>query len=79
MPKNILPEHEPKNLEETFVYSTGEFAECIQAISKAQRFGLEGVDPRLPPEERRTNREQILLELIDAERAIRYLRRDLGE
>jgi hypothetical protein len=74
MPKKIKKQYVPFTDNEKLAYLVGECAEVIQAIAKAQRFGLDNFNPELPPSERELNRDWILRELIDLERGISYVR-----
>lgn len=77
MPKNIKPEYEPKTLDQKLGYLVEEAGEVQAAVGKAIRWGLESSSPELPPEEQVTNRDWILAELVDLERAIGYVRAEL--
>jgi hypothetical protein len=47
-----------------------EFGEALSAIGKANRWGLDSVNPELPREEQETNRAWATRKLIDAREAI---------
>ena len=71
------PEYEPTTPETRLDYLSEEAGEVISAIGKIGRFGLEKINPTLPPEKRRTNREALLAEMYQLEGAIEMVRRDL--
>jgi hypothetical protein len=54
-----------------------ECGEVLAAIGKSQRWGLDSVNPELPPEQQETNRAWISRELDDLEGAIMRLRAQL--
>jgi len=74
----MKPQYKPRTLEQKLGYLTEECGEVLAAVGKTQRWGLESVNPELPPEEQETNREWILRELTDLERAIGFVREELG-
>lgn len=67
-------EYVPKTDEQVLAYFVEEVGEALAAVGKAQRWGLSSSNPELPPEERETNAEWIMRELIDVERAVRFMR-----
>jgi NTP pyrophosphatase (non-canonical NTP hydrolase) len=73
----MKPEYEPKTTEQKLGYVVEECGEVLAAIGKAQRWGLESFNPEIPIEERVTNRDWILRELIDLKAGIDKLRKDL--
>lgn len=75
MPRTIKPEYEPRDAETALGYLVEECGEVLSAAGKAQRWGLDSVNPEIPRREQETNREWILRELIDLERAIDRVRR----
>lgn len=58
-------------------YLVEECGEVLQAVGKSQRWGLESVNPELPPEQQETNRKWLLRELKDLEHAIGLVKRML--
>lgn len=72
--KPMKPQYVPKTLDQKLGYFVEEAGEAQAAIGKAIRWGLESVNPELPPEEQETNRNWILRELEDVERALLFLR-----
>lgn len=77
MPQIIKPQYVPKTLEQMLGYLVEESGEVQSAVGKAIRWGLDSSSPELPPEEWITNRQWILNELVDLERAIGYVRGEL--
>lgn len=73
------PAYEPKTLAGKLGYLVEECAEVLAAVGKTQRWGLESFNPEVPPEKRETNREWILREMLDLERAIGMVRAALGD
>jgi hypothetical protein len=73
----MKPEYEPKTIEQKLGYVVEECGEVLAAIGKAQRWGLENFNPEIPIDERVTNRDWILRELIDLRAGIDKLRKDL--
>ena len=73
------PAYEPKTLAGKLGYLVEECAEVLAAVGKTQRWGLESFNPEVPPENRETNREWILREMLDLERAIGMVRAALGD
>ena len=74
---HMKPQYEPQTTEEKLGYLVEECGEVLAAVGKTQRWGPESYNPELPPEQRETNREWVLRELPDLERAIRYVREAL--
>lgn len=56
-----------------------ECGEVLAAAGKCQRWGLESVNPELPPAEQETNRDWLIRELDDLEGAIARLRKELAQ
>ncbi len=72
--------YEPKTTDQKLGYLVEECGEALAAVGKTIRWGLESVNPELSPTStspRETNREWILRELDDLERAIAFVRQDL--
>lgn len=67
----------PKSQEQRLGYLVEECGEVMAAVGKALRWGLESVNPELPPERQETNREWILRELRDLDLAIGLAREAL--
>ena len=74
----MKPEYEPTTVAETLGYLVEECGEVLAAVGKTQRWGLDSVNPELPPAEQETNRDWILRELRDLAGAIHRVRRILG-
>lgn len=72
------PAYEPKTLAGKLGYLVEECGEVLAAVGKTQRWGLENFNPELPPEKRETNREWVLREMLDLERAIGMVRAALA-
>jgi hypothetical protein len=70
----MLAKYAPKTLEQKIGYLVEECGEVLAAVGKTQRWGFESWNPELPKHERETNREWILRELVDLERAIDLVR-----
>ena len=66
----MKPQYEPKTLPQALGYLVEESGEVMAAVGKTVRWGLESTNPELPPEQRETNRDWILRELVDLEGAI---------
>jgi NTP pyrophosphatase (non-canonical NTP hydrolase) len=73
----MKPRYEPKTLEQKLGYLVEECGEVLAAVGKTQRWGLQSVNPELPPEEQETNQEWLLRELTDLTRAVRMIRKAL--
>lgn len=71
------PAYVPKTLLQKLAYLAEEAGEVVSAVGKTIRWGTESSNPELPPEQRETNRDWILRELVDLERAIRFAREAL--
>lgn len=54
-------------------YLTEECGEVLQASGKALRWGLDSVNPELPPEQQETNRDWLKREMADLKYAISLL------
>lgn len=69
----------PKTQQGKLGYLVEECGEVLQAVGKAQRWGLESRNPELPPSRTNiTNRQWLLRELKDLERAIGFVRESLS-
>lgn len=77
MSARMKPRYEPKTLEQKLGYLVEECGEVLAAVGKTQRWGLQSVNPELPPEEQETNQEWLLRELTDLTRAVRMIRKAL--
>lgn len=69
----MKPEYRPKTIDQKLGYLVEECGEVLAAVGKTQRWGLDSFNPE-PGASRETNREWILRELPDLERAIKYVR-----
>lgn len=54
-----------------------ECGEVLAAAGKCQRWGMDSVNPELPPAEQETNRDWLLRELADLDGAVMRLRREI--
>lgn len=70
MPLEIKPEYKPKTTKQKLGYLFEECGEVLSAIGKSQRWGLDSVNPELPPSKQITNGKWIQRELKDLKRAI---------
>ena len=70
----MKPEYEPKTVDQKLGYLVEECGEVLHGVGKALRWGLESSNPELPPEQRVTNRNWILRELVDLQNAIDKVR-----
>lgn len=77
MSTRMKPQYRPETIEDKLGYLVEECGEVLAAVGKTQRWGEESVNPELPAEQQETNREWILRELPDLERAIRMVREAL--
>jgi NTP pyrophosphatase (non-canonical NTP hydrolase) len=66
----MKPEYEPKTNMQRLGYLVEECGEVLQAVGKTIRWGLESVNPELPPEQQESNAAWILRELDDLQQAI---------
>lgn len=66
----MKPQYEPKTVQQALGYLAEEAGEVMAAVGKTWRWGLESVNPELPPDEQESNRDWILRELVDLEGAI---------
>lgn len=64
----------PENFDFCLSHAIEECGEFLAAAGKTQRWGLESVDPTLPPGEREHNGRWLLRELDDVEGALKRLR-----
>jgi hypothetical protein len=78
MPARIKEKYIPRDEKERLAYLTEECGEVLKHIGKIGRFGAGGSNPDLPEEERIINRDALLLECVDLERAIKYIRIQYG-
>lgn len=56
-----------------------ECGETLAAAGKTQRWGLNSVNPELPPERQETNRDWLLRELLDLDAAIQRVQATIKE
>lgn len=70
----MKPQYEPKTNMQRFGYVVEECGEVLQAIGKTIRWGLESVNPELPPAQQESNAAWILRELDDLTGAIERLK-----
>jgi NTP pyrophosphatase (non-canonical NTP hydrolase) len=76
--EDVKEEYRPKTQEQKLGYLVEECGEVLQGIGKAQRWGLESKNPEDSNPNRETNRDWILRELNDLERAIVMVRVSLS-
>lgn len=55
-----------------------ECGEVLAAAGKAQRWGLDSVNPEIPANQQETNRDWLLRELRDLDGAIERVRREIA-
>jgi hypothetical protein len=75
----VKPQYEPKSLTSKLGYLVEECGEVLAAAGKSLRWGLESVNPEIPPEQQETNRDWLLRELVDLDGAIQRVRAAVGE
>ena len=75
----MKPQYEPKTITQALGYLIEEAGEVQAAVGKSIRWGLDSVNPELPPEQRIKNAHWLFRELADLEGAIGRARRFLGE
>ncbi len=66
----MKPQYEPKTITQALGYLVEEAGEVQAAVGKSIRWGLDSVNPELPPEQQEANGYWILRELEDLVRAI---------
>ena len=72
------PRYTPRTTEQKLGYLVEECGEVLAAAGKTLRWGLRCYNPEVPIEKRETNAEWLLRELLDLERAIKFIREDLA-
>jgi NTP pyrophosphatase (non-canonical NTP hydrolase) len=70
MPEVMNPNYAPITLDQKLGYLVEECGETLAAVGKSMRWGMESVNPELPPEQQETNKDWLLRELADLKRAI---------
>ncbi len=73
----MKPQYTPVTTDQKLGYLVEECGEVLAAVGKTQRWGLGSVNPELPPEQQETNRDWLLRELGDLERAMTLVRETL--
>ena len=68
----------PRTVEQKLGYLVEECGEVMAAVGKTQRWGLESYNPDLGPDSE-TNREWIMREIRDLERACQIVREAIGQ
>lgn len=63
--------------EKTLAHFIEECGECLSAAGKTQRWGLESVNPLLPPEQQETNETWLRRELADLREVMDRLESEL--
>ena len=79
MPKEMKARYRPKTTAQKLGYLVEECGEVLAAVGKTQRWGLDSCNPESRAAFPRTNRDWILSELLDLERAIGFVREALKE
>jgi NTP pyrophosphatase (non-canonical NTP hydrolase) len=77
MPENMSPRYMPRTIEQKLGYLVEECGEVLAAVGKTLRWGPDSFNPE-PGASRETNREWVLRELPDLERAIGFVRAALA-
>ena len=72
-------EYIPKTLEQKLGYLIEECGELQSALGKTIRWGLDSYNPELPEKDRETNRQWILREVVDIERAIKFIKEAIDD
>lgn len=72
-------QYEPKSIQQALGYLVEECGEVQAAVGKSLRWGLDSVNPELPPVEQEQNGYWILRELRDLEGAIKRARQFLAD
>lgn len=67
----------PKTLNQKLGKLVEECGEVLAAVGKTQRWGLDSVNPELPPEKQETNRDWILRELQDLKLSIEIVEEEI--
>lgn len=75
----MIPKYKPTTLGMALGYLVEESGEVLAAAGKSLRWGLLSFNPDLPPSERETNLLWLKRELLDLERAIRFIRDGLDQ
>lgn len=75
----MKPEYKPKTIEQKLGYLIEKCGEVLAATGKTIRWGLNSVNPELPPKEAETNREWIIRELKDLKRAIKFVEESIDD
>lgn len=71
----MKPQYEPRTYDQHLGYLIEECGEVLAAAGKTLRWGLDSVNPEIPPQERVTNEEWLCAEMDDLEGAITRMRR----
>ena len=77
MAKTMRSAYAPKTFDQKVAYLIEECGELQSALGKSLRWGFSSCNPELPVDERVTNRDWVLAEMVDVERGIRMLRMTL--
>ena len=72
-------EYYPETDKEKLGYLVEECGEVIASVGKSLRWGLDSVNPELPPDEQEANRTWVKRELKDLRRAIRLVAERIDE
>lgn len=75
----MKPQYEPKSIQQALGYLVEEAGEVQAAVGKSLRWGLDSVNPELPPSQQERNGFWILRELRDLEGAIKRVRAFLAD
>lgn len=71
------PRFLPEGFDKKLSHLIEECGEVLAASGKVQRWGLQSVNPLLPPEQQETNRDWLRRELTDLKQAIHRLEEEL--
>lgn len=68
----------PGNLRFAMDHVAEEAGEMLAALGKSMRWGLDSVNPLLPPDEQETNRAWLEREIVDLRDALTRLEREMS-
>lgn len=76
--ERVDPKYLRSGVDFAIAHLVEECGEVLAAAGKTQRWGLDSVNPELPPEQQETNRAWLLREMNDLEGAITRCRREIN-